>query len=70
MEVVSVFYGHLVFCTAIWYVYFWPFHTYNLWSFGIFFTFWYVLPRKIWQPWLEEKTSLCPLATKNILEVK
>jgi hypothetical protein len=22
-----------------------------LWSFGIFLPFWYVAPRKIWQPW-------------------
>jgi hypothetical protein len=24
---------------------------YNLWSFGIFSPLWYVVPRKIWQPW-------------------
>jgi hypothetical protein len=24
-----------------------------LWSFGIFFPFWYVVPRQIWQPWLQ-----------------
>jgi hypothetical protein len=34
-----VFYGHLVYSTAIWYI---------LWLFG---TFWYVVPIKIWQPW-------------------
>jgi hypothetical protein len=33
---ICLFYGHLV---------------YILWSFGIFFPFWFVLPRKIWQPW-------------------
>jgi hypothetical protein len=22
-----------------------------LWSFGIFSPFWYIVPRKIWQPW-------------------
>jgi membrane protease YdiL (CAAX protease family) len=27
---------------AIWYI---------LWLFGLFFPFWYVVPRKIWQPW-------------------
>jgi hypothetical protein len=26
---------------------------YNLWPFGIFFTFWKVAPRKIWQPWFD-----------------
>jgi hypothetical protein len=31
---------------AIWYI---------LWSFGIFFgIFWYVVPRKIWQPWFSD----------------
>jgi hypothetical protein len=29
-------------CIAVWYI---------LWSFGIFLPFWYVVPRKIWQPW-------------------
>jgi hypothetical protein len=45
---IDIFYGHLVYFTAIWY---------TLWTFGIFcgnfvyFTpFWYVVPRKIWQP--------------------
>jgi hypothetical protein len=32
----------LVYIMAIWYI---------LWSFGIFSLFWYVVPRKIWQPW-------------------
>jgi hypothetical protein len=27
---------------AVWYI---------LWLFGVFLTFWYVEPRKIWQPW-------------------
>jgi hypothetical protein len=41
MEDVSIFYGHLAYFTAIWYI---------LWPFGIFFPFWYVVQRKIWQP--------------------
>jgi hypothetical protein len=41
MEDVGIFHGHLVNFTAIWYI---------LWTFGIFFTFWYLVPRKIWQP--------------------
>jgi energy-coupling factor transporter transmembrane protein EcfT len=48
MEVAGIFYGilygHLVYFVTIWSI---------LWLFGIFvFTFWYVVPRKIWQPWL------------------
>jgi hypothetical protein len=42
MEEVRVFFGHLAYFTAIWYV----------GHFDIFFPFWYVLPRKIWQPCL------------------
>jgi hypothetical protein len=40
-------YGHLVFFVAIWYI---------LWSFGQFFMFWYVIPRKIWQPCFAQLT--------------
>jgi hypothetical protein len=46
-EDVGIFYYHLVYFTAIWYV---------LWQFGIFCgnlvhfsSFWYAVPRKIWQ---------------------
>jgi hypothetical protein len=49
MEDVGLFYGHLVYFTAIWYTYIvaiW----YILWLFGIFTPFWYAVPRKIWQP--------------------
>jgi hypothetical protein len=48
MEDVSIFYGHLFNFTDIWY---------TLWTYGIFCgnlvffpPFWYVVPRKIWQP--------------------
>jgi hypothetical protein len=48
MEDVGIFYGHLVYSTAIWSI---------LRPFGIFYCyleyfslFWYVVPRKIWQP--------------------
>jgi hypothetical protein len=37
----GIFCGHLVYFVVIWYI---------LWSFGIFLPFWYVSPRKIWQP--------------------
>jgi hypothetical protein len=46
----DIFWGHLVYFMVIWCI---------LWSFGVFyghlvcfFLFWYVVPRKIWQPWL------------------
>jgi hypothetical protein len=38
---VGLFYGHLVYFVAFWSI---------LWLFTIFFPFWYVVPRKIWQP--------------------
>jgi hypothetical protein len=38
MKDVGIFYGHLMYFTAIWYI---------LWQFGIFLP---VAPRKIWQP--------------------
>jgi hypothetical protein len=39
--------------TAIWHI---------LWSFGIYLPFWYVAPRKIWQPWfLAHRKSLLML---------
>jgi hypothetical protein len=48
MDDVGLFYGHLAYVTAI---------LYTLWPFGIFYgyllyfsPFWYVAPRKIWQP--------------------
>jgi hypothetical protein len=48
MEDVGIFWGHSVYFTAIQYV---------LWTYGVFCgnlvyfsLFWYVVPRKIWQP--------------------
>jgi hypothetical protein len=38
---VARFYAHLVYFVAIWNI---------LWLSGTFFQFWYVVPRKIWQP--------------------
>jgi hypothetical protein len=35
-------YGHLAYFVA---------NCYILWLFSMFFPFWYVVPRKIWQPW-------------------
>jgi hypothetical protein len=45
---VYVFYGHVVYFTAIWYI-LWTFGI-ICGKFGIFFPFWYVVPGKIWQP--------------------
>jgi hypothetical protein len=44
MEDVSIIYGHLVYVSAIWYI----FHVVICWSFGVFFPFCDVVPRKIW----------------------
>jgi hypothetical protein len=45
----------LVYFIAIWSI-LRPFGIHTLWPFGIFHgyfpPFWYVVPRKIWQPWL------------------
>jgi hypothetical protein len=42
MENVGILYGHLVYILYHCLIFLWPF--------GIFFSFWYVLSRKIWQP--------------------
>jgi hypothetical protein len=41
MEIVGLFYDHLEYFTAIWYMYFMAIW-YSLWSLGIFFPIWYV----------------------------
>jgi hypothetical protein len=55
----GIFYRHLVHFTAFCSI---------LWTFGIvrvnlvyFFPFWYLEPRKIWQPWFESKNPSWPL---------
>jgi hypothetical protein len=66
MEDVGIFYGLLVYFTAIWYI---------LWPFGILVGYWvyflpfgYVVARKIWQPWLSSpKISTCSVAMPNLL---
>jgi hypothetical protein len=54
-----VLFGH---CTAIYYiycylVYFWPFGIFYGYLVN-FFPFWYVVPRKIWQPWVAISSHL------------
>jgi hypothetical protein len=51
MEDDGILYRHLVNFTVLCYI---------LWAFGIvrgnlvyFFPFWYIVPRKIWQPWFQ-----------------
>jgi hypothetical protein len=43
----DIFYGHLQYCSAVWYVYIC--HGYLVYCVLIWY-FWYVEPRKIWQP--------------------
>jgi hypothetical protein len=44
----GIFHWHLVYFMVMWYI---------LWLFGIFLPFWYVAPRKIWQPCAVRKIS-------------
>jgi hypothetical protein len=46
---IGLFYCHLVYIVAIWYI---------LRIFGIFLRFWYVVPRKIRQPWCRRERLL------------
>jgi hypothetical protein len=69
MEVVGIFYGHLVSFTAIWYMYF-----VAIWNilglFGFFPPFWHAAPRKIWQPCSSEHPGVAIVrerATGNLL---
>jgi hypothetical protein len=47
----GIFYVQMVYFIAKWYI-LWPpiWYMYILYSFCIFFPFWYVVPGKIWQP--------------------
>jgi hypothetical protein len=50
MKDAGIFFGHLVNFPAIWYI-LWHFGIHILLlPFGIFSPFWYIVPRKIWQP--------------------
>jgi hypothetical protein len=52
MKDVGIVYGELVYFMVIRYLCFVTIR-YSLWSFGISFPFWYAVPRKIWQRFLE-----------------
>jgi hypothetical protein len=51
MEHVNILYSHLVYFTAIVNILY-PFGIFHGYLVYIFFQFWYVVPRKIWQPCL------------------
>jgi hypothetical protein len=62
MESVGIFYGHLEYFTAICYV-LWPFgNVVVIWH--IFPPFWYIVSRKIWQPWV----GLCKVRNKVLFK--
>jgi hypothetical protein len=67
MEGVGILHVHLVYFKAVWYI---------LWQYGIFYSylvyifspFWYVVPRKIWQPCFKcRKVKRVPSAGANIV---
>jgi hypothetical protein len=41
---------------------------YIIWYFGIFSSFWYVVWRKIWQPWLRSSMNVCNVLSKEIFK--
>jgi hypothetical protein len=51
MKDVGKFFGRSVYLSAISYI-LWPFGRF-CGHFGTFFLFWYIVSRKIWQPWLQ-----------------
>jgi hypothetical protein len=50
MEHFGIFYDRLEYFIVICYI-LWHLGIHSVWSFAIFFPFWYVWTRKIWQPW-------------------
>jgi hypothetical protein len=50
-----IVYCHLVYFVVIWYIF--SILAYFTTFFGIFFPFWYFVPRKIWQPWTLEAVA-------------
>jgi hypothetical protein len=62
----NIFYDHLVYFVAILFI-FWQFW-YNLWHSVVLSPFWYIVSRKIWQPWLRvEETFLLNLTFSDRL---
>jgi hypothetical protein len=55
------FYGHFVYFTAIWCTLCPSEILYGY--FGLFLQFWYVVPRKIWQPWFNDASRSCYATT-------
>jgi hypothetical protein len=65
MENLGIFYDHLVYFTAIGNI---------LWPFGIFCgrlvyfsPFWYLVPRKIWQPWNRQAREVDQVLSSRII---
>jgi hypothetical protein len=67
VEDVGLFYGHLVYFTAIWHlVYFMA-----IWVYLVqFFTLWYYVTRKIWQRWSTCRLLLKIKAVHKVLKKK
>jgi hypothetical protein len=58
MEDIGTYYDPLVYFTAVWYI---------LWLFRAFLSFWYVAPRKIWQPCSSPKNQSSK-SSRNLLD--
>jgi hypothetical protein len=57
MEGAGIFYVHFVHFMAIWSIV-WPIGLFKV-NWYIFSPFWYVAPRKIWQPWFAGSRNDC-----------
>jgi hypothetical protein len=52
-------YGLLIHFMTIWYV---------LWQIGVFSPCWYIVPRKIWQPWFFRENKFCRFVLPCLLQ--
>jgi hypothetical protein len=71
-EEVGIFYFPLVYFTTIWYI-LWPFGKFHGYLVD-FFPCWYVVPRKIWQPWSLLRRSIrffyLGISIRNVIEIR
>jgi hypothetical protein len=56
MEDGGIFYGYYAYFTAFWVYFMAVGYIFN--QFGIFFPFWYAVPRKIWQPCIRSFSTM------------
>jgi hypothetical protein len=66
------FYEHLVYFVAIWFIS-WQFGIHMFWRFVKISPFWYIVARKIWQPYItlrHERQSFSSSRTKSRFETK